>query len=179
MQVSCDECFLLCCRNPWQWNFHVEKDFPAQLDQQIAVSHPDGRQDLHQHPQPCEQLPRTILFLCDPKHRWSESLAWIARFQKSQLPNRSFSAFTGNPVSSVSFKITGTNNQNLSFPSVFSVFNLWHNYLSTCWFLRSEFFNAILINLPIWFKLKQCTILYILTFLQVAESKVMCMVMCL
>lgn len=56
-----------------------------------------------------------------------------------------------------------TSNLNLNFPSVFSVFNLRNNYLPVFWFLRSEFFNTILINFPIWYKLKQCTILYILS----------------
>lgn len=130
----------------------MEKDFPDLLDQQTAVSHPDGRRDLHRHPPPCGQLPTAMLFLWDPKHQWSESLAWIASLQKSQLPKRVFWVFTANPVSSISFKITGTNNLNLNFPSVFSVFNLWNNYLPICWFLRSEFFYVILINLPIWFK---------------------------
>lgn len=155
----------------------MEKDFPDLLDQQIVVSHPDGHRDLHRHPQPCGELPTALLFLCNLKHQWSESLGWIARFQKPQPPNRAFWVFTGYPVSSVSFKISGTSNLNLNFPSVFSVFNLWNIYLPVCWFLR--LFNAILINLPIRLQLKQCTILYILTFLQTAESKVMCMTMCL
>lgn len=102
------EGLLLCLRNPWQWNPHLEKDFPDLPDQQIAVSHPDGHLDLLQHPLPCGELPTTSPFLCDQKHRWSKSLAWIARLRKSWLPNRVFRVFTTNSISSVSFKITGT-----------------------------------------------------------------------
>ena len=100
--------FICVLRNPWQWNPHMEKDFPDLLDQQIAVSRPGGHPDLHRHPLPCGELSTTFPFLCDQKHRWSESLAWIARLQKSQLPNRVFWVFTTNSVSSVSFKITRT-----------------------------------------------------------------------
>lgn len=156
----------------------MEKDFPDLLDQQIAVSHPDGHPDLHQHPLPCGELLRALPFLSDQKHQWSEPLAWLTRFQKSHLPKREFRVLSTSSVSSVSFKITGTNNLNLNLPSVFSVFNLWYNYLPYFDFLDLNFLMPSSL-IWLWFKLEQCTIVYILTFLQVAESKVMCMAMCL
>lgn len=39
--------------------------------------------------------------------------------------------------------------------------------------------SGIFLNLPISFELEQCIVLYILTLLQTAERKAVCMIMCL
>lgn len=61
-----------------------------------------------------------------------------------------------------------------------SVFLIFGTVIFPCFdFLDQNLFNVTLINFRIWISVEtMCTILYILTFLQVAESKVMCMALC-
>lgn len=70
---------------------------------------------------------------------------------------------------------------------VFSVFikmeQLYPWFSSFFFFLvlaHKEFIlSGIFLNLPINFELEQCIVLYILTLLQTAERKAVCMIMCL
>lgn len=121
---------LLCLRNPWQWNPHLKRIFPDLLDQQIAVSHPDGHLDLLQHllpwcGEPRPQLPHSsAIRSIDGLSLWPGLLG----LRESRLPNRVFRVFTTNSCLFCTFQ-DYWDNLNFNFPSVFSVFNLWSNYL--------------------------------------------------
>lgn len=64
-------------------------------------------------------------------------------------------------------------------PLVFSFFFFFFLFLFLVLAHREFILSGIFLNLPTNFELKQCIVLYILTILQTAEHKAVCMIMCL